>query len=177
MTKWIAQALIALSLSLIETSFFASFHGLLKFTPFVLLTSVYLLQHHGMKNTIWWMLIHGILLDVSGIAPVPFVTFAYILAAWVAYVSADTVFSNRSFYGVAACACTSFIAFEFGLACLHGSDVFLAKESFKWGTFFVDAWGRFLMMFLFLSILFAFAKQIRRLLIRTGLISPLRQTY
>lgn len=175
--RFLTHLFIAVLLSLIETSFFASFHGILRFTPFVLVVSVYLLQHHAMRSTASWMIIHGLLLDLSGISLVPFVTLAYALVAWVAILSADRLFSNRSFYGVIACACLSYLAFVFSSGMLEWIFSFMLKQSFHAGTFFSDAGARFVMLLVFLVLLFSFAKQIRSLLIKLSLISPSRQTY
>lgn len=177
MMRLLMHVLFAIFLSLIETSFFASFHGVVRFTPFVLVVSVYLLQHHAMRSTAYWMVIHGLLIDVSGSSLVPFVTIAYIAAAWIAVLSAERLFSNRSFYGVVACACLSYVTFEFVSGVLQGFHAFVLKHPFHSETFFTDAFSRFLMLLVFLVLLFSFAKQIRSLLVKLSLLSPLRQTY
>lgn len=177
MKKWIPQVLIAMVLSLVETSFFASFHGMIRFTPFVLVISVYLLQHHGLKSAAWWMIIHGMILDMLGIASVPFITIPFLLAAWVAFISAEHLFSNRSFYGVLACSLMSFLTYEIGLGFLQEIHSFFTKIRFHWGVYFLDAWYRLIMLLIFLIALFAFAKQIRRLLVKYKFIASMRQTY
>lgn len=177
MMKILPHLLVAITLSLIETSFFGSLYGMFRFTPFVLVISVYLVQHHAMKPAASWMIIHGILLDIAGSTLIPFITLAFAATAWIALVSAERLFSNRSFYGVAACTSLSYLAFEFASGVLLSVSAFFQKQELSWGTFFDDAGGRFMTLLLFLFFLFSFAKQIRSLLIKLSLLPPSRQTY
>ncbi len=177
MMRIVPHLFIALFLSLVETSFFASFHGLIRFTPFVFVISVYLVQHHAMKPAAGWMILHGILLDLSGGSLVPFVTLAYTLTAIVAILSAERLFSNRSFYGVIACTFLSYGTFAVSSLALEWIGAFIQKAHFSWGIFFTDAWAHLLTMMLFLVFLYSFAKQIRFLLVRAHLLPPSRQTY
>lgn len=175
--KILPHILVAILLSVIETSFFGSLYGIFRFTPFVLVMSVYLAQHHAMKPAVSWMVVHGILLDSTGASLVPFITLAFIATAGVALISAERLFSNRSFYGVAACTSLSYLTFEFTSAFLLGLSVFFQKQEFYWRTFFEDAGGRFLTLLIFLMFLFSFAKQIRSFLIKLSLLPSSRQTY
>ena len=177
MMKILPHLFAAIILSIIETSFFGSLYGIFRFTPFVLVISVYLVQHHAMKPAAFWMIMHGILLDITGSTVIPFVTLAFAGTAWIALVSAERLFSNRSFYGVAACTSLSFLTFEFISAILLSFSAFFQKQELYWGTFFDDADGRFFTLLLFLFFLFSFAKQIRSLLIKLLLLPPSRQTY
>lgn len=175
--RFFPHILAALVLSVIETSFFGSLHGMFRFTPFVLVISVYLLQHHTMKPAASWMVIHGLLLDLSGTTIVPFVTLAYVITASIVLLSAERLFSNRSFYGVTACALLGYVTFEISSGFLSYGSVFILKTSFSWGTYFSDAGSRFFTLFLALVVLYAFAKQIRYLLVKLHLLPPSRQTY
>lgn len=175
--RLLTHLLIASLLSVIETSFFGSVHGIIRFTPFVLVMSVYLLQHHAMQSTASWMIIHGVILDLSGLSHVPLITIAYMFTAWVAVMSAERLFSNRSFYGVIACAGLSYLTFEISTGILGFIRSLIFKQPFHGGTFFSDAGARFMMLALFLVLLFSFAKQIRYALVKLSLISPARQTY
>lgn len=177
MMKILPHILAAIILSIIETSFIGSLYGIFRFTPFVLVISVYLVQHHAMKPAASWMIIHGILLDVTGSSIIPLITLAFIATAWIALISAERLFSNRSFYGVAACASLSYLSFEFVSALLLGSSAFFQKQALYWGTFFDDAGGRFLTLLLFLMFLYTFAKQIRSFLIKLFLLPSSHQTY
>jgi hypothetical protein len=91
--------------------------------------------------------------------------------------SAERLFSNRSFYGVVACASLGYLTFEFVSGLLLGLSAFFQKITIHWGTFFDDAGGRFITLLLFLFFLYSFAKQIRVLLIKLLLLPPSRQTY
>lgn len=177
MMKILPHILAAIILSIIETSFIGSLYGIFRFTPFVLVISVYLVQHHAMKPAASWMIIHGILLDVTGSSAIPFITLAFIVTAWVALMSAERLFSNRSFYGVAACTSLGYLSFECISALLLGFSAFFLKQELYWGTFFDDAVGRFITLLIFLMFLYSFAKQIRSFLIKLSLLPPSRQTY
>lgn len=177
MMRYLVHFFIALFLFVVETSLFASFHGLIRFTPFVFVVSVYLLQHHDVHAAASWMILYGILLDLSGISPVPFITLSYILTAWVAYTSAERLFSNRSFYGVIACACLSYLTFFLSSTFLLFSSALMQKKVFYFSSYFFDSNLRFVMLLLSLVLLFSFAKQIRHFLVKVSLISPTRQTY
>ncbi|MCX6714859.1 MAG: hypothetical protein NTX72_03520 [Candidatus Uhrbacteria bacterium] len=177
MMRFFPHLLAALVLSTVETSFFGSLHGMFRFTPFVLVVSVYLVQHHAMKPAVSWMVIHGLLLDLSGITIVPFITIAYIVTAWVALLSAERLFSNRSFYGVAACTLLSYLSFEVVSGLLQLISTVIQKNTFYWGTYFSDAGSRFITLFVALIVLYSFAKQIRYLLVKLYLVPPSRQTY
>ena len=177
MRKILPHTFAAIILSTIETSFFGSLQGILRFTPFVLVISIYLLQHHSIKLAASWMMIHGILLDISGSTVIPFVTIAFIATAWVTLLSAERIFSNRSFYGVAACTGLGFLTFECSSALLLGFASFFQKQELHWITFFDDAGWRFVTLILFLLFLYSFAKQIRSLLIKLFLLPSSRQTF
>lgn len=177
MMRVLPHLLAAILFSVIETSFFGSLHGIFRFTPFVLVTSVYLLQHHTMRPAVSWMVIHGLLLDVTGSSMVPLATLAYLATAWVATLSAERLFSNRSFYGVAACACLSYLTFEITSLLLQLFFALIQKQDAFIATFFADASARFITLFLFLILLYSFAKQIRFLLVKLFLLPQTRQTY
>jgi hypothetical protein len=177
MMRYLTHILIAVCLSLIETSFFASFQGIVRFTPLVLVVSVYLLQHHTMRSAASWLIIHGLMLDFSKASVVPFITISYVLVAWVAIMSAERLFSNRSFYGVAACTGISYLTFEISSFVLQFIYSIAQKIPFYWGTYFADAFSRLIMLVVLLTLLFTFAKRIRHILVKASLISPSRQTY
>jgi hypothetical protein len=176
MSKVLISIVIGLGLSTIETSFFSSFYGFFALTPFVFLVSVYLLQHHGISLAVFWLVVHGLMLDITQMGSVPFLTLAYGFTAIVAYVSSKRVFSNRSFYGVMACTITSFTALVFaqvmiGWAGSVGASSF--SENFLWS----DIKKQAILVFIFMTILFSFAKYIRLFLEKMMLIPKARRTY
>lgn len=176
MTKIFIHLCIAFTLSVIELSFFSSLHGILRFTPFVFVVSVYVLQHHSVTSSLAWMLLHGLLLDISGLAVYPPVTVAYLIAGIIAVMSSNRLFSNRSFYGVLACALLSygsFLAVEFSFLLIRHAT---SRTTWPVSLFFADAWRSSLVLILFLFILFSFAKRIRHLLEKGFLIPKSKQT-
>lgn len=177
MLRSIFSALLVLFLSVLETSFFSSFHGIIRYLPLVFVVSVYLLQHHSLHTPIFWMILHGMILDASRASSIPYYTISYGISAWVALLSAKRFFSNRSFYGVFACASLSALTYELSLGLLLRVQAFMQKTSFSYVLFLQDVWFRFLMMSLCLVVLFSFAKQIRTLLMKFVLIPKSRQTF
>lgn len=176
MTKILIHLCIVLTLSLIESSLFSSFHGMIRFTPFVFVVSVYVLQHHSVANSIWWMILHGIILDTSGLSVYPPVTIAFIISGIVAVFSANHLFSNRSFYGVLACALLSYGSFLLTEFTFLAFFRLISRTDWPFSVFFQDAWRSAIMMILVLSVLFSFARNIRQLLEKGFLIPKSRQT-
>ena len=176
MNKIFVGIIIGIVLSTIETSFFSSFYGFLSLTPFVFLVSVYLLQHHNISSAVVWMIVHGIILDITQMGSIPFLTIAYTITALVAYVSSKRIFSNRSFYGVIACTLTSF----FTLVLVQMTTVWI--RSFGQGSFFdmylwKDTELQLILVLIFMPILFSFAKHIKTMLEKSLLIPKTKRTY
>ena len=175
--RLLLHVLIALLLSVIETSFFASFHGIIRFTPFVFAVSVYLLQHHGISSAASWMILHGIFLDILHHSQTPFITLAYLFAACISILSAQRIFSNRSFYGVMTCSLLGYTGFLFADAMLRITKSFVTKNPFNAWAYLQDAKYHYLTLVIFLMILFLFAKRIHLILIKLFLIPHARQTF
>jgi len=176
MMRVMLHILIAFILSIIETSLFASFHGMIRFTPFVFAVSVYLLQHHGISSAASWMVLHGIFLDILQHSQTPFITLAYLVAAFISVLSAQRVFSNRSVYGIVTCALLSYTGFTIIDLILRLSGAFISKYPFNWFVYLQDTEARYLTLIAFLVILFIFAKRIRVVLAKLFLIPQSRQT-
>lgn len=90
-----------LCLFILESSLFASFPKPFMYFPVVVSSSVYLIQRYSISYAVVWIVLHGILLDLLGLSMVPASFIAYGFAAVVAIASSRSLFSNRSFYGVA----------------------------------------------------------------------------
>ncbi len=176
MTRFLLHVLIAFILSIIETSLFASFHGTIRFTPFVFAVSVYLLQHHGITSASSWMILHGIFIDTLQHSQTPFVTLAYLVAAVISILSAQRVFSNRSFYGIMTCSLLSYTGFIVMDFLLRLTGAFISKYPFDWMSYYKDTEARYMTLIIFLVILFIFAKHIRIVLAKLFLIPQSRQT-
>ena len=176
MTKLLIHLCLALSLSLIESSLFSSFHGMIRFTPFVFVVSVYVLQHHSVTNSIAWMILHGIILDLGGLSIYPPVTIAFLVSGIVAIFSANHLFSNRSFYGVLACATLSYGSYLLTELIFLCFGRLISSTNWPLSVFFQDAWRSTVMMILVLAVLFSFARNIRQLLEKGFLIPKSRQT-
>lgn len=163
--------------SLFETSFLSSSVGLIRYTPFVFAISIYFVQHNSIKSASGFMIIHGILLDVMRTQDVSFLTVAYTGAAFVAVISAEKLFSNRSIYGVLACAFMSYFSLIFFEILLFFLQHMFKSSQRSWFIFFQDFGWRSFSLLIFLIILFLFAKQIRQLLAKFFFLNSHPQTY
>lgn len=176
MNKLLVSVLIGLLLSLVETSFFSSMYGIFALMPFVFILAVYLLQHHSISSAVVWLVVHGLVLDITHMGAIPFLTLAYTAAAAVAFISSKRIFSNRSIYGVLACALFSFSSFVFVevlivWAMSFGERTFI--ELFLWN----DVKFQYALIILFMPILFSFAKYIRLFLEKSLLVPKTKRTY
>lgn len=176
MNKIFVGIIIGIVLSTIETSFFSSFYSFFSLTPFVFLVSVYLLQHHNISSAVIWMIVHGIILDMTQMGTIPFLTIVYTITALVAFISSKRIFSNRSFYGVFACTLTSFFTLIFVQMIIvwirsFGERKFLDMYLWK------DLELQLVLVIIFMPILFSFAKYIKAILEKSLLIPKAKRTY
>lgn len=177
MIRYFFFILIGISLSIFETSFLTSSVGFIRFTPFVFAISVYFIQHHSLKSASGLMIIHGFFLDLSQMYDVSFLLLAYVATAFIAVISAEKLFSNRSVYGVLACA-----IFSYSILICFETILLLIQRLFKqtsgsWFVFIQDFGWRYISLVFFLIILFLFSKQIRQLLVKFFFLSSHQQTY
>lgn len=171
-------ALLALFLLLVvaQTSFFASLPGLLAYTPLVLAGGVYLLQHVGERSGALWILWLGIFLDVLAIPSFPLESLSYAAAAAVAYLSAQRVFSNRSWYGLAACGILSVLTLSAVRALTLGVILVQRPERVSWTAYFDTLLWNLVLMVVLLTLFFSFAGHIRGFLKSTFMVSKERDT-
>ncbi len=170
---WIA---IMIVFSLIEVSFFRSLPGFLALTPFVLAVCVYLVQHQGAHVFIWWLPIHGALLDsfygwfsISELV-------AYTVGGIVVSVTAKHLFSNRSYYGVLSCALTGSVGILATQALMRSFQQ-LFQTPVHWLIFLQESVLRILLLVIFMTLLYPCATRIRALLNVLGLLPEPRKTY
>ncbi|TAL51262.1 hypothetical protein EPN81_00320 [Patescibacteria group bacterium] len=70
--------------------------------PFVLVVTIYLYQYQNQTSSWWWLVCYGIVLDVLSISHAPLEVFSYTLLTGTMMLLVAHVFTNRSFYGMAA---------------------------------------------------------------------------
>jgi hypothetical protein len=122
---------------------------------------VYLLQHQGLMDGFVWIVAFGFLLQLLHIGILPFPALGFLIAGIVSLLSARHIFSNRSLYGIVACALTGFLTLV-----ITESSVLLARSlisSFDtdWSVLFLTDGYRAVLLVAVIVILYAFAKPIR----------------
>lgn len=69
-------------------------------TPILLVVSVFVFQSMDIRLSVWWVAVHGLVIDLLHISFVPFEFISYTFASVVLILSARHLFSNRSFWGI-----------------------------------------------------------------------------
>jgi rod shape-determining protein MreD len=176
MTRLVALLALFLLLVIVQTSFFASLPGLLAYTPLVLAAAVYLLQHVGERAGALWILWLGVFLDLLAIPSFPLESISYAAAALVAYLSAQRIFSNRSWYGLIACGVLTVLTLSSIRALTLGVILIRRPERVSWNAYFDTLFWDLALMVVLLSVFFLFARHIRGFLKTTFMLSPDRDT-
>ncbi len=110
MTRVLFSSIFFLTVWMFETSFLSSLPSVFSIIPFVFALSVYLIQYHGMIDGLIWIIFYGLFLQIFHLTTIPLPIVSFTVAGFVSYISAKQLFSNRSFYGVAACATAGFLS-------------------------------------------------------------------
>ncbi|NQV89759.1 MAG: hypothetical protein HQ488_05525 [Parcubacteria group bacterium] len=161
MTKIVIYLVAFLALFTLEISFVYSLPAPLDRLPIMIIGVVFLYLYAGFPNVIWWMVFHGILLDTFSLSFVPLHWAAYMVAAVITTLASKHIFSNRSFYGVAATtsmAIGAMLVMEILLS-TGGSLVGLSPQ-FSGTIISVRVWGMGLSI-IFLIMLFPFSTKIK----------------
>jgi rod shape-determining protein MreD len=164
MSRPFSAALLFLTLSVLQTSFFASLPGVLAYTPLVLSSGIYLLQHVGERTGAYWIAGFGLFIDVMGIPSFPAETASYACAALAADASARNLFSNRSWYGLAACGITTALSMAAARGCILLAVELAHPERISWSAYADTLVWNAVLGTALLSIFFSFAGQIRKFL-------------
>jgi hypothetical protein len=175
-SRWLAMIMVFLSLAAIQTSFIASLPGWLAFTPLVVAAGVYMVQYEGQAAGAVWIMVFGLFLEIMSIPSFPWETFSYLVGAAICYFSARHVFSNRSWYGLAACGVAVVLGMHLVRAAVLAVVSLRQPEGAPWNAF-ADSlvWNALLMVGL-LTVLFIFGRPLRHALRRAFLVSRERDT-
>ncbi len=176
MTRWIFWILFGILFTLFEISFIRSLPGVLVYTPFVFALCVYVVQHQGVPQFIWWLPLHGIILDLYSVGHPSVHLVSYVIGALIISISAKQLFSNRSYYGVVSCALIGF----FGVLVLESSFLFVEQlyhVPTNWLLFLEESVYRIILLLLVITLFYPFAKRIRSFLLTFSLLPELRKTY
>lgn len=164
MTRSVFSFFVFLVLVLFETSFLTSLPSPLSLTPFVFGLSVYLIQHQGLLDGLYWIGGYGLFLQLLHLSPTPFPLLLFPIAGVVSYLSARHLFSNRSLYGVMACGLVGslslfFLELIFLFFHLNASD-----SPVLWTEVFREDGMRLFMLLSVIILFFLIAKPIRSIL-------------
>ena len=149
---------------MIETSFLSSLPSLFSIIPLVFALSVYLIQYHGLIDGLVWIVCYGLFLQLFHFTTVPLPIVSFAVAGLISYISAKQLFSNRSFYGVAACATAGFLSRSF-LETLFA--FFFSLQDHRvvdWNWFFQIRLSEFVMLFFTIFLLFILLHPLRKFL-------------
>lgn len=169
MTRFAAAFLLFLGFSILQTSFFASLPGWLAYTPLVVAAGVYLVQHGGERAGAFWVAGFGLFLDILALSSFPLEAASYAAAGIAAYVSAQHLFSNRSWYGLIACGTSAILSLNAVRAVVLAAISLQHPERVSWAAFGDTLLWNLVLVAVLLTIFFAFARQIRTFL-RVGLV-------
>lgn len=170
MSRFIILTIIFGFITIFQLGFISSLGGSLALLPFVLTLSVYMIQHHGLRDAVYWLIGYGFLLDFFSLGRVPFETLAYAFGGIIAVISARSVFSNRSFYGVFGCLLLSSIGIVFIELLSLWIQAIRADAIVYWSIFWKEWLIGLGLMTLTLFFFFRFGKNIRLLLKNTFLL-------
>lgn len=147
-----------------ETSFLSSLPFIFSFTPFVFAFGVYLLQHQGFVDGFVWILIYGFFLQVLHLSTSPLPIMSFFIGAVIGLFSARHLFSNRSLYGVVACALTGYLMIIFTEFIIVFSSSLIGPVDPVWSSFFLSHVYRVIMLVVVIIILYLLARPIHLLL-------------
>ncbi|MCR4314497.1 MAG: hypothetical protein NUV84_04620 [Candidatus Uhrbacteria bacterium] len=122
--------------------------------PLVLVVTIYLYQYSNQTSIWWWLISYGLILDVLDISVAPLEVISYGLTAFTMTLLVAHVFTNRSFYGMAATALLSLLVMLLSELSLIGAAQLFASVHFSWqDVVFSNVWA---MAFACFSLLFIF---------------------
>lgn len=134
--------------------------------PLVLVVTVYLYQYNNQTSIWWWLISYGFVLDllVISIAPLEVISYAITSRAMVFLVG--HIFTNRSFYGMAATALLClFVLLISELSLIGVVRVFTSVSFSWWDVIFSELWAMFFACFLLLFV-FSSLRRVRFFLLK-----------
>ncbi|HBK34304.1 TPA: hypothetical protein DEP34_02375 [Candidatus Uhrbacteria bacterium] len=162
--KWFFGIGLWFFLVVFELAFLHSLPFPWMFLPCVFGVSVYVLQHHHVRQAIGWIAGYGLVLDFLRQGLVPCETIPLLLATAAAWFGSQYFFSHRSYYGLLANAFFSFGVLWMARVGVWGIVWFFHPESVLWKEIFFAFLVHIPLFFFLITFLFFSAKQIRRFL-------------
>lgn len=157
MTRLFFHLLLLILLITVQVSFIQALPFPFDRIPLVLVVTIYLYQYSNQTSIWWWLISYGLVLDLLVISVAPLEGISYGLAAFTMTLMVAHVFTNRSFYGMAATALLSLLVLLLcELALIVVAQVF-TSVSWSWqDVVFSQLWAMafacFLLLFVFPSL-------------------------
>ena len=121
--------------------------------PLVVITTVYLYQYANKTSMWWWLICYGFVLDILSISQAPLEVLSYGLASGAMILLVSHVFTNRSFYGMAASALLSLLVLGLSELMILGVGTLFSSPFFWKQILLTQGWA---MLFASLLLLFVF---------------------
>ena len=132
MIRLLIDALVLLILLVIQLSLVQSLPFPLDQTPVVLVWAVYAYQYKGDAHALWVLPFYGLILDTLSLSYAPASWLHWSLAALVIYALGQHVFTNRSFYSMAATALAALSMLTLSQIILVGLFGILRFQQIPW---------------------------------------------
>lgn len=157
MTKFVLHLLLLILLITVQVSFIQALPFPFDRIPLVLVVTIYLYQYSNQTSIWWWLISYGLVLDLLAISSAPLEVISYGFAAFIMTLLVAHVFTNRSFYGMAATALLSLFVLTISALTLIGAAQLVTSASFPWqNVIFSQLWAMafacFLLLFVFPSL-------------------------
>lgn len=161
MIRFFISTILFFVVFVFETSFLSSLPWFFPSVPFVFGLSVYLIQHEGIVDGAVWIFAFGLLFDIAQLNGLSVSTAPAIAASVAALLSARHLFSNRSFYGMIACAFCSYTVWILVDSIIIFIRLLSSPMDDFWRQYFIVHGYRLLLLVLFVGIMFVFGQRMR----------------
>lgn len=157
MTRFVFQLVLLILLITLQVSFIHALPFPFDRIPLVLVVTIYLYQYSNQTSIWWWLIFYGLILDLLAISVAPVEVISYGLTAFTMTLLVAHVFTNRSFYGMAATALLSLFVLTISELTLIGAAQIVASVNFSWQDVILSqlwamAFACFLLLFVFPSL-------------------------
>lgn len=157
MMRFVLHLLLLTLLIIVQVSFIQALPFPFDRIPLVLIVTIYLYQYGNQTSIWWWLISYGLVLDLLAISVAPLEVVSYGFAAFTMTLLVAHVFTNRSFYGMAATALLSLLVLLVSELSLIGVAQVVTSASFSWqDVAFPQLWAMafacFLLLFVFPSL-------------------------
>lgn len=157
MTRFVLHLLLLILLIILQVSFIHALPFPFDRIPLVLVVTIYLYQYSNWTSIWWWLISYGLVLDLLAISVAPLEVISYGFVAFTMTLLVAHVFTNRSFYGMAATALLSLCVLLLSELSLIGATQVFTSMSYSWqGVVLSRVWAMafagFLLLFIFPSL-------------------------